>query len=808
MNWKLLQNSLLVGLLTTVLSVGIGFLAALWLMSVSALWRRCVLLTAVVALALPPFLVTDFWMTVFGHSGWLSKWGALSLEASPEHLRQLVLVSETAWVLALMLWPISLLMILGAWQRLESGQLESDPALVGWPLIRWLLYPLARGAIGQAALLTFVLALNNFAVPALLQVKVFPAEVWVSFNTTFDYVAALNMSLPLVLAPMLLLLWFRRRGIVWPSMDGPVPARGFSRQLGKPWFCISGLVVAIASLLAVALPLAELLMSGRTWQEFLPALKAGQSAALNSTTFAAVTATLVVGIALLSWRWPLGEILWIPFLTPGVLLGIVLIFVFNRSWFSAFYQSAGIVFLAWTMRYLAVGWNATAHAMRSVDPDLTDAARLDGASGWKLFRHAQWPQVSSLVTAAWYVTYLLCLWDTETLILIMPPGGETLAVRVFNFLHYGHNAQVNALCLMLLGLAVLPLAIWSAWRCGRNLKVAATPLGFVAVASLVIATGCAPATSSNEAPVESKLFSRVQIIGSRGAGLGQFNKPRSVAVDGSDNLYVVDMTGRVQKFSPDGTFISCWQMEQTDKGKPKGMCRDKEGNIVVIEPHYSRVNHFSPEGKLVAQWGVHGTNAGQLAFPRAAAVNSHGDIFVSEYGLTERVQQFTHQGRELERVIGRAGSGDGEFNRPEGLGIDALDRLYVADSCNHRVQIFSPEGKFIRTYGQAGMGLGELSYPYDVRVDAAGNQFVCEFGNSRLQIFDARGEPFEILGRPGSAPGQFSNPWSIALDSKGNLYVADSMNHRVQKFVRKAEFRNQKPAGATPKSGVASGGQK
>ena len=50
------------------------------------------------------------------------------------------------------------------------------------------------------------------------------------------------------------------------------------------------------------------------------------------------------------------------------------------------------------------------------------------------------------------------------MVLIYPPGGETLALRIFNLLHYGHNAQVNAMCVTLLALAVAPLAAWSAWR--------------------------------------------------------------------------------------------------------------------------------------------------------------------------------------------------------------------------------------------------------------------------------------------------------------------------------------------------------
>ena len=256
-------------------------------------------------------------------------------------------------------------------------------------------------------------------------------------------------------------------------------------------------------------------------------------------------------------------------------------------------------------------------------------------------------------------------------------------------------------------------------------------------------------------------------------------------MDAQDNLYVVDMTGRVQKFSSNGVFQLSWQMPQTSLGKPKGMGRDRDGNIIVLEPHYQRVNVFSPAGILLAQWGKRGTNAGELMMPRAVAVNSRREILLSEYGQVERVQHFTARGEKLLATIGHAGNGPGEFNRPEGICIDAQDRLYVADSCNHRIQVFSSDGKFVRAYGKAGKGKGELSYPYDICVDTAGRQYVCEFGNSRIQVFDANDQPIEIIGGPGLAPGQFSNPWGVALDSAGNLYVADSQNHRVQKLIRK-----------------------
>jgi ABC-type spermidine/putrescine transport system permease subunit II/sugar lactone lactonase YvrE len=563
--------------------------------------------------------------------------------------------------------------------------------------------------------------------------------------------------------------------------------------------------------LSLGLPVWQLAAETRTWRELGGALAAGREALWNSFFFAAVTATLVCALGVLSRRWQIGGLMWALFLLPGVLLGIGLILLVNRPVTAWFYQSAGVVFLALGLRYLAIGRSGAARAFAGVDRDLTESARLAGAGGWRLFREVHWPQVAGPLLAAWYAVYLLCLWDVESVVLVVPPGGETLALRIFNLLHYGHNAQVNALCVALMGLAVAPLVLAGVWRTtfnsGGNSKsqvpsskeipnsklqtLQARCSGWAV--GIFLLTGCTPMERADDGALESRLFSRVEIIGTRGAGAGQFNKPRSLALDREDNLYVVDMTARVQKFSPDGRYLGAYQFELTDLGRPKGMGRDAEGNIVVVEPHYKRVNHLSPELRLVKQWGVSGTNTGQLAFPRSAAVNARGEIYVSEYMYVERVQRFEKPGGRLLGVFGEAGQGDGQFNRPEGLGVDSQGHVYVADSCNHRVQVFTGEGKFLRTYGKAGGGMGDLSYPYDVQIDATGLQFVCEFGNSRVQVFDANDRPVEILGgRDGGA--RLATPWASALDSKGNLYVADAGNHRVVKYVRKENSKSQAPA--------------
>jgi len=791
-NWLLLKNSLLVSAGATLTAVVLGWVAALWVAGLPGRWRSGAVGAAIVALALPPFLVTNCWLDLLGTGGGYGQWLPLPVLS----------LAGAIWILALMLWPITLLAVLGAWQRLEPAQLESDMAVTGWPLMRVLLWPLARPALGQAALLTLVLALNNFAVPAILQVKVFPAEMWVLFNTSFDTAGALRMSLPLILGPLLLLAVFARREFPWPHWEAAVSARLFRQQLGATWFWGAGGVALLLCLFADGLPLLQLVTARRTWTELPGAWAAGQTAVWNSVGYSTATATLVLAGGLLRAAFrrrampAVSWMVWLPFLLPGVLLGIGLIEIFNHPWSALFYQSAGIVILAMGIRYLAIGTSTSAAAVARVDRELLDVARLEGASRWQLLRYVQWPQIAPQAAAAWYVVYLLCLWDVESLILVVPPGGETLALRIFNLLHYGHNAQVNALCLALLGVALAPWIGWKIWTAGPARRGSADGVAraawVVAFAGLLLLTSCTGRATAGGESLPSEIFNRVEVIGTRGVGVGQLNKPRSVTVDLADNLYVVDMTGRVQKFSPQGEFLLSWQMPQTDLGKPKGMGRDRAGRIIVVEPHYSRVNLFGTNGQLIAQWGQRGTNAGQLSLPRAVAVNSFGEFFVSEYQEAERVQKFifdagVEPGKAAPRFLGgfgKAGTGLGEFNRPEGLSCDAQDRVYVADSCNHRIQVFARDGTFIRAYGKAGQGLGELSYPYDICVDAAGRQYVCEFGNSRIQVFDARDRPIEIIGGPGAGPGRFSNPWGVALDSAGNLYVADSQNHRVQKLLR------------------------
>ena len=452
MNWRLVGNSVLVSAATTLLACVFGFCAAVSVLSLRRT-KKVALMVSGIALMLPPFLATNCWIHLLGATGVWRAWLPLNIYSVP----------GVIWILALMYWPITLLLVLGAWQKLERAYFEADPALRGVSLIRWLLFPAARPAIAQGALITFVLALNQFAVPAILQVKVFPAEIWLRLSTQLDYAAAWVMSAPLIAISLCGLLLLRRNEIPWPAREGAAPAETVRMQLGPLfWLCTAATI--LIAIFSVIIPLGQIALDAKAWRE-LPAVFSATSASFRvSLLYAAVGATVCAILAASLWRWRFGWCAWLLFLTPGVLIGTGLIYIFNRPMLDAIYHSAAIVIIALTARFLALNWHAARAAIQRVDRDILDAVRLETGSRWRAFRTAYWPQTADTFAAAWFVTYLFCLWEVETIIMIYPPGGETLGLRIFNLLHYGHIAQVNAVCLLLLALALLPLLLWAVRR--------------------------------------------------------------------------------------------------------------------------------------------------------------------------------------------------------------------------------------------------------------------------------------------------------------------------------------------------------
>ncbi|MCI0458355.1 MAG: hypothetical protein L0Z62_15430 [Gemmataceae bacterium] len=275
------------------------------------------------------------------------------------------------------------------------------------------------------------------------------------------------------------------------------------------------------------------------------------------------------------------------------------------------------------------------------------------------------------------------------------------------------------------------------------------------------------------------------VWGKHGINPGELVKPRAAAIDAQDRLYLVDWTARIQVYDRDGKHLGhTWKTPDFRNGRPSGLSIDRDGNLLVSDSHYHCLRVYSPEGKLLRTLGGRaGTEPGPFGYVSDALQDGDGHYYVAEFGETQRITRLDPNGRYV-LSWGAPGTEPGEFARIRALALGPDGLLYVADACNHRIQVFTRQGKLVRLWGKSGSAQGELSYPYDLAFAPDGKYlYVVEYGNGRVQKFTPEGESLGCWGGPGHRPGQFDRPWALAVDSRGRVHVLDSENDRVQRIV-------------------------
>ena len=272
-----------------------------------------------------------------------------------------------------------------------------------------------------------------------------------------------------------------------------------------------------------------------------------------------------------------------------------------------------------------------------------------------------------------------------------------------------------------------------------------------------------------------------KVWGRRGISDGRLQKPRAMAIDAEDRLFIVDMTARIQAFDTEGHYLHGWQTPDHKVGKPTGISIGRDGNVLVADTHYYQVLVYSPVGKLLKTiGGTEGHRPGEFGLVTDVVEDSVGNMYVAEYGEYDRIQKFSPDGKFILQWGGH-GSEPGRFIRPQNMAIDAEDRIWVADACNHRIQVFDTGGNLLKLWGSEGSEPGRLYYPYDIFLAPDGNILVCEYGNNRVQKFTPDGRSLGCWGVEGRKQGQLHNPWALVLDGKGKVHVLDTNNHRVQR---------------------------
>ena len=256
----------------------------------------------------------------------------------------------------------------------------------------------------------------------------------------------------------------------------------------------------------------------------------------------------------------------------------------------------------------------------------------------------------------------------------------------------------------------------------------------------------------------------------RSFGGGMFVWPHGIHVDKEGNVYVADAR------APTPAEVS----KQPSEGK--------KGSVVV---------KFSPDGRVLMTLGMPGMKGNppmMLTEPTDVVTDpANGDIYVAEShtdvedpNLVGRISVFDRTGKFL-RIIGKTGTGPGEFRTPHAVEFDSQGRLIVMDRHNHRVQVLTKQGQFIAEYPEFGRGSG-------LAIDSSDTIYVADSESDKgrhpgwlrgIRIGNLKDGkvtgyiPAHKTDAPDGAMGE-----GIAIDAAGNLYTAEANLRGVTKYTK------------------------
>lgn len=302
-------------------------------------------------------------------------------------------------------------------------------------------------------------------------------------------------------------------------------------------------------------------------------------------------------------------------------------------------------------------------------------------------------------------------------------------------------------------------SIWVAERCGAN-------------SCLDRATG-----QLKPEPVILKFDDNGALVASFGGGLLIF--PHGIHVDREGHVWVTD--GQDDGPRP-ARGAQATSMPAPRLGPPPGTTR---GN---------QVYKFSPDGRLLLTLGKAGGSAEPDFFyqPNDVLVAPDGSIFVSEGhgGGNSRILKFDRNGQTLIKVIGKKGSGPGEFDIPHALAMDSQGRLFVGDRSNNRIQILDQQGGFITEWKQ-------FSRPSGLFIDKTDTIYVADSESGSVSPAhgawtrgirggSARtGRVDYLISDPDTSAKGTSAAEGVVADAAGNIYGAEVGPKALNKYAKR-----------------------
>lgn len=460
--WTLLAHSLWVAggaaALALLLGLPYGFLVSQAKIPVRGLFQ----LLGLLPLLVPPLIAAIAWSGLCGIQG---PWGAIA-------------------VFGFSYFPFVWILSARAFERVDRRMEEAAILAGGWRAVARIELPFVLPSAAIGALLVFVFAIADFAVPDYLSTvgpkfSVYADDVffrWKQADATGEAIAASIPPLFLISLALLTVLRLRQRHghSLGAGFLPPQPVALGKLQVPAIAFL---LLVLGATLFA---PLGRLAYEAGGLSSYADALGEAHVDLGTSILLACAAALLATALQTLpalraaharsGVGMDLGILL--PLALPGVLISIGFIRFWNREgfvfdWSDWVYGTKAVVLLLFLARFSAFPFFAGTEAFRAIDPALEEAGATAGLSWGRRFRRVLLPLAFPGLAAGAVLVYLFVMREIDAVALI-PSGNRTVMFRIYNYIHFGRDSLIAALCLVSVAFGAVPVLAASLWRARKG----------------------------------------------------------------------------------------------------------------------------------------------------------------------------------------------------------------------------------------------------------------------------------------------------------------------------------------------------
>ena len=442
---KIGLNSVLIAFGTTFFSLLIGIPQAFLLQRTNFLGKGVFKIAYLIPLLIPPYIHAIVWMHLLGKTGLLNQY-FVRIFCLKQPFFTIYGISGTILVLTLAYHPVITALVISGLKSLDY-RLEEAARLhhASFQVFKKITVPLLTPHIVSGAIFVFVFSMINFGVPDFLRVRVYPMEIFIQFSAFYNEKAATALSVPLVAFTILLILLIKKfmKNRPYITITGAfkhAPSYGPGKNLH-----------VLAFLFILLLFLCRVLSTSMD--------EIGYSMVLAFLgSFLMVALSFFVSYLIergRGWSPILEYSSLIPFAVPATVLGIGLIKLWNRPFTQVIYGSSLIILIAYVAHFVPFTIRIILSDLKKISVDLEEVAFLTTSRWFYVMKKIVVPLARPGLLASFFIGFVLCFGDLSTTLLTIPPGRETVPIKIYNLMHYGAEHLVSALCVIIVSIILI-----------------------------------------------------------------------------------------------------------------------------------------------------------------------------------------------------------------------------------------------------------------------------------------------------------------------------------------------------------------